>query len=158
MSPYAEGTVVPIEKSVTEVRKLLGANGATHYAYGSTPEGEIVQFAIDGHFYRFSVEPVTPASLRAAFMAEHENEWNARTRADRINWAQRAEAEGRRRWRARVLWLKSLLEFMEVVPLTQSMLSNLVLPDGRTFGGWAGPQIEAMYETGGMPPLLGDGR
>jgi hypothetical protein len=155
---YAEGTTVLVEKSIAEVRKMLAANGATHYAYGSNPKGEIVQFALDGRFYRFDVSAVDAVAMRDDFLAENANSWNAQTRADRINWDIRAQAEHRRRWRARVLWLKALLEFMDEVPLEQSLLSNLVLPDGRTFGHWAVPQVEAMYATGGMPPLLGDGR
>jgi hypothetical protein len=158
MSPYAEGTAVVAEKSIAEIRKMLAANGATHYAYGSTPDGEMVQFALDSHFYRFEVPVTTAAALREVFLAEHDADWNGRSRADRINWDMRAEGEHRRRWRARVLWLKALLEFMDEVPLEQSLLANLVLPDGRTFGGWAAPQIDAMYDGGRMPPMLGDGR
>jgi hypothetical protein len=37
------------------------------------------------------------------------------------------------------------------------MLAHLVLPDGRTFGSWAEPQVEGMYADGQMPPLLGSG-
>ena len=158
MSPYADGTTVTVEKSIAEVRRMLAANGATHYAYGSSPNGEVVQFAVDGRFYRFDVSAVDAKAMKADFLAENESAWNVKTRADRIAWDIRAQAEHRRRWRARVLWLKALLEFMDEVPLEQSLLANLVLPDGSTFGGWAADQIDAMYDGGKMPPLLTSGR
>jgi len=154
MSRYAEGTTVSVERSIDELRRLLTNNGATHYAYGKDPDGEIVQFAIAEHFYRFTVKPPAAVELRATYVGD---DWRAEIRACQINWGIRVEAELRRRWRARVLWLKSVLEFMEQVPLEESLLSNLVLPDGRTFGGWAAPQVESMYATGGMPPLLSAG-
>lgn len=139
---YAKGTTVPVNRSIDEIRSILLKAGATHYAYGEDPQQAAIQFALDGRHYRFTV--VRPV-LHAA------SGWSSE---------QRIDAEWRRRWRARVLWVKAQIEFAESEPAAfhQAMLAHLVLPDGRTLGGWAEPQIKGMYETGGMPPLLGDGR
>lgn len=155
---YAATTSVPADRSIAEVRGLLAKHGATHYMYGSGPDGDAVQFQLSERHYRFNVERPTAAALRAQFMAENARDYRVTTRANAINWQGRTEQEWRRRWRARLLWLKALLEFVDDVPLEQSMLANLVLPDGNTFGNWAGPQVEKMYEGGAMPPLLGTGK
>lgn len=150
---YAEGTTVAAEKTVAEIRALLEKHGSTHYAHGSAPERDVVQFKIDGRQYRFDIARPTIDAMKEAYTGQ---KWGGRYYA--INWTDRVAAEWRRRWRARLLWLKAQLEFAEDVPLEASMLSMLVLPSGTTFGEWAGPQVDAMYELGKMPPMLGDGR
>jgi hypothetical protein len=113
----------------------------------------MIQFGLGSRFYRFTIDWPVPKDLRDAFIEEG-GSWG---RANRIDWKGRADAEWRRRWRARLMWLKAQLEYAEDVPLAEAMLANLVLPDGRTFGAWATPQIGQMYEAGQMPPMLGPG-
>ncbi len=156
--PYAEGTTVSADKTLGEMRALLERHGATRWAHGSMPERDIIQFELNGRHYRFSIEHPLADALRADYIAQFDYPWQGDTRARRIDWKAREAAEWRRRWRARLMWLKAQLEFAEDVPLAESMLSNLVLPDGRTFGQWAEPQVSSMYLTGGMPQLLGEGR
>lgn len=162
MTKYAQGTTVKAEATQGEIRGMLAKAGATHYAFGDAPERALIQFRLDGRHYRFDVERPTVDALRAEYIedrrANGDGEYRATTLARAINWQIRTRQEWDRRWRARLLWLKAQLEFASEVPLEQSLLSNLVLPDGRTFGGWAVPQIDLMYEQGQMPPLLGDGR
>lgn len=145
---YATGTQVPVDKTLTEIRRLLLAAGATHYAVGEDPNGAMVQFALHGLHYRFSVRRPTWDDLIDRY-----------ERAYRVDQRRATEDEWRRRWRARLLWIKAQLEFAEVEPqeFSRAMLAHLVLPDGTTMGEWAVPQIEAMYEGGRMPPLLGPG-
>lgn len=153
---YAEGTTVPAERTIAEIRALLDKHGSTHFVQGSAPERDVVQFKIDGRQYRFDVERPTAEEMLQAFA-----DAGGRTYGSsfvRISWGDRAAAEWRRRWRARLLWLKAQLEFAEDVPIVSSMLSMLVLPDGQTLGDWAEPQVTEMYAGGRMPPMLGDGR
>lgn len=147
--PYALATSVSVSRSIDEVRALLLRAGATHYAYGESPESAFVQFAMDGLHYRFEVRRPTPQEAMT----------NANKDRGHIRRGDEIDAEWRRRWRARVLWLKATIEFAEAEPdvLSQALLANLVLPDGRTLGRWAVPQIESMYSGGQMPPLLGPG-
>lgn len=157
---YAEGTTVSAAKSLTEIRALLDKHGATHYAYGDAPVGEVVAFRLNGTQYRLDIARPTREALRAEFIADIEKGgravYSASQRANRIDWGDRVTKEHRRRWRARLLWLKAMLEFSDDVPLEQSLLSATVLPDGRTFSQWAEPQMEALY-AGGMPKMLGAG-
>lgn len=148
---YAQGTAVPAERTQNEIRTLLMRAGATHYAFGEEPERSMIQFALNGRHYRFEVRRPTDAEVRKQY---------ADLYARQVNWPKKVADEWLRRWRARLLWIKAQIEFAEVEPeaFAEAMLAHLVLPDGRTLGGWAGPQIEAMYESGGMPTLLGDGR
>lgn len=144
---YAEGTKVPVEQTQGEIRKLLVKHGATHFAFGSAPERDIVQFQLAGRHYRFTVERPTVKDIGGKFG----------TRPVYGDWGPRLDSEYRRRWRARLLWIKAMLEFAEDEPLSKAMLAYLLLPDGRTFSDWADPQVEAMYERGEMPALLGTG-
>ena len=143
---YAKGTAVPVNRSIDEIRSVLLKAGATHYAYGEDPDHASIQFGLDGRHYRFSVQRPQPGDLSGVT-----NQYGAAARID---------AEWRRRWRARVLWVKAQIEFAEAEPAAfhEAMLAHLVLPDGRTLGRWAEPQIESMYQGGQMPPLLTEGR
>lgn len=149
MGSYAKGTEVPVSQTEGEIRRVLQKAGATHYAYGETPERAMIQFALNGRHYRFEV---------ARPMAEHIAR-NYSINPPGNDWRPRIEAEWRRRWRARVLWVKAMLEFNDLEPgaFETAMLAHLVLPDGQTLGGWAKPQIAAVYEHGGMPKLLSTG-
>lgn len=142
---YAKGTDVPVNRSIDEIRSILLKAGATHYAYGEDPDQAAIQFALEGLHYRFTVRRPQRDEM---------------PQRNQITPAQRIDAEWRRRWRARVLWVKAQIEFAEAEPdaFREAMLAHLVLPDGRTLGRWAGPQIESMYASGEMPPLLTDGR
>jgi hypothetical protein len=64
--------------------------------------------------------------------------------------------EIRQRWRALLLVIKAKLEAVEsgITTFEQEFLAHLVMANGETVGDWAMPQVEAMYKTGNMPPLL----
>lgn len=145
MARYAEGTSVSVDRSIEQIRRLLLGAGATHYMYGEGPEHGGIQFALKALHYRFTVRRPKWTDLEGRYREP-----------GRVHRADAVENEWRRRWRARHLWVKAMLEFADVEPdsFADAMLANLVLPDGRTFGSWAVPQIEAAYSDGQMPPLL----
>lgn len=151
MARYAEGTSVAADRSQEEIRRLLMRAGATHLAFGEEPQRAMIQFALAGRHYRFEVRRPTLDQVKHQYRDLY---------APQVNWPKKTQDEWKRRWRARVLWIKAQIEFAEVEPdaFAEAMLAHLVLPDGRTLGGWAAPQIDSMYEHGGMPPLLSDGR
>lgn len=69
----------------------------------------------------------------------------------------RAEAEWRRRWRARLLWLKATLEFAAgegPEEVAAALMAHLVLPSGDTMQRWAARELPSAYRDGAMPPLL----
>lgn len=160
--PYAAGTTVRAEDSEREIRRLLERAGAESFAVGYNPERASLQFRLRGRFYRITIERPKADEIKAAYIEEamkqgRQYEWTIKARADRIDFSKRTGDEWNRRWRARLMWLKAQIEFSEDAPLEEAMLHYLVLPDGKTMGQWATPQID-VYEAGKMPPMLGDGR
>ena len=145
MARYAEGTEVPVSRSIDQIRTILLGAGATHYAYGEGPDSAGIQFALNGMHYRFNVQRPTWDQLVERYGAP-----------GRVDQVRAVDGEWRRRWRARHLWVKAQVEFAEVEPaaFAQAMLGFAVLPDGRTLGDWAEPQLSAAYANGTMPPLL----
>jgi hypothetical protein len=76
-----------------------------------------------------------------------------RTAADA---AKQWEQACRTRWRALALVIKAKLEAVAsgITTFESEFLAHIVLPDGRTVGGWIAPQLAVAYERGGMPPML----
>jgi hypothetical protein len=66
------------------------------------------------------------------------------------------DQEVRRRWRALGLVIKAKLESVEsgIETFESAFMANIVMPDGKTFGKYAGPAIESAYSTGKVPLLL----
>ena len=137
---YAEDTKVPASRSRYEIERLLTTCGATGFLAGwSQDQGKhVIQCFIEGRMLRFTValpdeESAHPLSV---------------------------EQEERRRWRALLILIKAKLDSIRSgdSTLDNEFLANLVLPDGKTFADWAGPQIENVYSKGKMPLLLPGGR
>jgi hypothetical protein len=138
---FAARTEVPVERSKSEIERLLMRHGATSFAGGWTPVGATVLFEMKGRRLRFELPLPTAAELKSV---------------------ERRDRETRRRWRCLVLVIKAKLEAVEtkIVSFEDEFLAHIVLPGtGETFGAWAAPQIAAAYDKGlDMPPLLGSGR
>lgn len=131
MSKYAEGTKVPADQSRAEVERILKRYGATHFGYASAPAEVVLAFESNGRRVRFKVP--MPDALKEA-------------------------RRHRQRWRAVVLAIKSKLETVEsgIEQFDEAFMAQIVLPDGRTMGEVALPQIAHTYQHGKMPPLLGN--
>lgn len=142
---YAEGTTIGIDQTLNQIRKSLLVAGATHYAFGEGPDYAGIQFRLEGLHYKFVVKRPTWEDLYDRYRDPR-----------RVDQTRAIEDEWRRRWRARLLWLKAMIEFAEVEPeaFAASMLGYAVLPDGKTMAEWSVPQLEAAYSAGTMPPLL----
>lgn len=127
---YADGTSVPAEKSRAEVERTLKRYGATHFAYGTPPGAVMLAFQSRGRRVRFRV-PMPDVDKQGQ--------------------------EYRRKWRAILLAIKSKLESVEsgIEQFDEAFMAQIILPDGRTMGEFAGPQIAKSYTSGTMPPLLG---
>ena len=62
----------------------------------------------------------------------------------------------RQRWRALKLVIQAKLEAVEcgISVFEDEFLSNIMLPDGQTVGDFMRPQINQVYISGKMPPML----
>jgi hypothetical protein len=135
---YAERTTVPVDRSKTEIERLLTRYGASSFASGWAEGKATLLFEAQNRRIRFDV----PMPRRE----EYKNE-------------SKFELETRRRWRCLALIIRAKLEAVEtgIVTFEEEFLAHIIIPGaGETFAAWAAPQIAAAYERGTkMPPLLG---
>ncbi len=151
MARYAEGTTVSAEVSQAEVRAVLARHGVNHFAMADNPQGAAVQFIYGGLPYRFEVTRPSVDELRAEYQARRRSGM-----AYELDYASQAEREWKRRWRARLLWLKATLEFAAGEgegETSRMLLPFLVLPDGQTLEHWTSKQLPDAFAKGVMPPL-----
>lgn len=126
--PYAYGTPVSIETSLAEIRKLVARLGAVRFMSGEEPGRHLIGFEAHGRQVRFEITIPDGADQK----------------------------EIMRRWRGLVLRIKSKVVAVEdeIVEFEEEFLNEIVLADGRTFGQFAIPQIQSLYESKKMPALL----
>jgi len=162
MARYAEGTTVSVAVSQSEIRTLLARHGCQHFATAEEPGRSAIQFILGGLPYRFTVERADPEELRKAYIDDQaakgrQHRYTIESRASYMDWPAKAEAEWRRRWRARLLWLKATLEFATgegADEIAAALMAHLVLPNGSTMQTWAAKQLPDAFANGTMPPLM----
>lgn len=133
---YAENTSVPIDRSKAEIGKILAKYGATSFVYGEQGPISVVAFEMQGRRIKFILPMPTMKDCN------NQKELDQRSRS---------------RWRCLVLAIKAKLECVEsgITTLEQEFLAHIVLPNGKTMGEVAIPQIAQSYMDKKMPPLLG---
>ena len=149
MSPYAQHTGVPIERSRGEVERILTRYGADRFAYGWDGASWVVGFRAHGKFLKF-VLPVP--DKKADEIAKSPKGRRRSVGLIEQSWNQ----ECRRRWRALALAIKAKLEAVEsgISSFEVEFLAFIVLPGGETVGNWLAPQLENIYKSGKMPKAL----
>jgi hypothetical protein len=147
---FAAGTEVSSERTRAELERLLKRYGATRYGCMNEPNRALVVFEANGRMVQFEL-PMPPRDA-AEFVKTPRQGKRRSPAAAEAAWEQAT----RQRWRALLLVVKAKLEAVEsgISTFELEFLAHLVLPDGRTFGTWALPQITAAYQTGRMPQLL----
>lgn len=142
---FAAGTKVPVERSKTEIERMLTRKGAIRFMSGWQGDSAAIMFELRGVHVRFTLAMPKAEDPRFQKIAKG-------SLGDAI------EAERRRLWRALTLVIKAKLEAVEsgIVSFESEFLAQIVVPGGATFGEWAHPQIAKAYKDGmAMPPLLG---
>jgi hypothetical protein len=143
---YAEGTDVPADRSRAEIQRILAAHGCEKMAFGTGPEGDMLQFELHERRYRFAI-------LRPT-----QKQWGLARGYRASYWESWRDAEWRRRWRAQVLLLRAKLEFGEgdAEAAARELLPYLLLADNRNLAEWAEGGGYEELARGGMPefPLL----
>lgn len=139
---YAEGTAVAVQSSRGEISGILATHGCQRMAWGTAPEGDTLQFELDGKLFRFAITKPTVEDCKRMYR-EDGRDWSRVYDA-----AAKVETEWRRRWRAHVLLIKAKLEFIEGgdTTLEREFLPYAVLKDGRTVGD--------LMAGGGLPLLM----
>jgi hypothetical protein len=156
MTEYAKGTSVTIERSKAEIEHTLERFGATGFLTGWDTEKNtaMISFRLRGRYMRFRLDLPDPSD--PAFLYKKINQTDFREKRTPIQaraaWEQACKAH----WRALALLIKAKLAAVEagVVTLDDEFLAAVLLPDQRTVGEWAQPQVDQAYSSGRMPPLL----
>jgi hypothetical protein len=153
MPSYAKETTVPVEKSRAEMERILMRYGATGFFSGYAEGIAMVGFKIDERM----VKIVLPLPDRDSEEFTHYYHAGSCKKALSAEAATKKwEKACRQRWRALCLIVKAKLEAVEcgISTIEKEFLADIVMPDGRSFGEWAQPQVDKMYKSGKMPPLL----
>lgn len=145
---YAQNTKVPVDKSRSEVERLLMKNGATQFVIGGGIGQALLAFEIktsdnDGEPVTRRLRFLVPMPTQTRNMSEH-----------------KVKAETKRRWRALLLVLKAKLEAVksQIVTFDQEFLAHIVVEGSTTVGDRMVPALTKAIEQGGnLPPLLGAG-
>lgn len=143
MSPYAQGTSVPVSRSRAELEDVLRRYGADGFAYMEDAGFVQIGFRIENRAVRIALPPPCEETLPE----------RARTRTAAQTEAALAQEE-RRRWRALVLVVKAKLEAVEsaISTLEREFLADLVLDGGQTVAEAMGPELARRLPEG--RPLL----
>lgn len=129
---FASETKVPAGQTRAEIEKLLARYKATHIGYMSGPERAVLAFRLNERMVRFTVPMPDESKMPQKF---------------------------RSRWRALLLCVKAKLESVTagIETFDEAFMPHVVMPDGKTLGEHALPQIESAYKQGKMPPMLSFG-
>lgn len=149
MSGYAAETQVPIDRSRTEIEKVLKRFGADQFVYGWDQERAFVQFRANERVVRFllSMPVANDPDIEFTPTGQLRSPSSVRTALDK---------KARASWRALTLIIKAKLVAIDsgITEFESEFLAHIVLPSGETVGGWILPQIEKAYELGSMPLAL----
>lgn len=154
MAKYAEGTTVALETSQMEIKRTVVKHGAAGVVIGDDARtGGGIEFEMRGRRLRFVVRYPDPRDKEFTMLSAFRERTPAQAKA-------RHEAEVRRLWRVLLLTIKSKLESVEngLVSFDEEMLPHIVVPGtGATIGEMLVPQLDEVYRTRSLPPLLGMG-
>jgi hypothetical protein len=150
---FAAGTEVSAEKSRAELETILNRYGAEGFAYATRPRSARVEFLARGRRIRFDVALPDPEDREFTHVLRRGAAFATKRTTDQAKAAY--DAEVRRLWRALVLAVKAKLEMVQsgLSMFDAEFMSQIVMPDGRTVGEVALPQIDAAY-AGRGPGLL----
>jgi hypothetical protein len=147
MTQYAANTDVSTDKTVSEIQRTLTRYGADAFCYGWESNRGLVTFRIKGKHIRIIV-PLPNKNDNAFYLTPKRSQMRTRDQAVRA-WEQAC----RQRWRAMALVIKAKLEAVDtgITTLETEFLAHILLPNGRTVGEMAIPEITKCYADGIMP-------
>lgn len=138
---YAEGTKVPVERSIAELKRTCEKYGATNFGFLQADSKTAIFFKYSDRLYRMDLH--FPNASGARTMEE----------------VKKIKAEERRLWRVLLLTVKAMFEGIENQVFDGHLLLQpfTVLPDNTVIGDRISPQLDQTYLTGNMPSLFLEG-
>jgi hypothetical protein len=147
---YAANTEVAVEKTRGEIERLLSRHKCAKFMSGVDNEAHraTVQFQAYSRLIKFEINLPNPTDPKYRSM---KNSYLQRSAA---GIAKVIEQEERTRWRALLLVIKAKLEAVEsgIATFEDEFLAHVLLPNQQTVAEYIGPTVEAIYQTGRMPP------
>lgn len=146
---FADGTMVPVEKSRAELEALLERHGAREFAVFRDAELTRIVFRMKERMVRQEVR----VPDRKAFEKDPRSTWKRRPEKQVLD---AVDAEHRRRWRVLLLIVKGKLELIASgeSSFEREFLADTLLPNGDTVAEAMLPRIAQAYASGEMPPLM----
>ena len=149
MSKYAENTSVAVDRSKTEIERILSRYGAASFGYMVKGDQAAIMFRAHGKQIRFLLPLPDPDDEQF-----QRTPTGLRRKSTAVNEIYQQEV--RRRWRALTLAIKAKLEAVQtgIAAFEQEFLAHIVLPNGQTVAEAVLPAIEESYRTGKVQALL----
>lgn len=146
---YAAATNVSVDRSKTDIERILRRYGADSFAFGWDKDKAMIGFTMRGRQIRFTL----PMPDAKSIMFTRTDSGRQRSPAA-IETAY--EQAVRSRWRALMLVIKAKLEAVNsgIVTFEDEWSMFTVLPDGVTVRDYVTPAIDEAYRTGHIPPLV----
>lgn len=150
MSRFAAQTEVSVEKSRSEIERLIIRYGATSTAFMNAPGRAMIMFEAEGR--RIVFELPLPDISEERFGRTPARRRVLGPEARMAAWEQAC----RQRWRALALVIKAKLEAVEsgITTFEDEFLAHIIMPDGMSVGNHVKPMVAAWYAGGKMRPLL----
>lgn len=154
MATYAKDTDVSVEKSRSEIERLIIRYGATSTAFMNGPGRAMIAFEAKSRRIVFELPLPNQNDERFTHAVV------GRSKTPTLRTPERAmavwEQACRQRWRALALVIKAKLEAVEagISQFEDEFMANIVMPDGQTVSQHVRPKIALAYESGNMVPLL----
>lgn len=149
---FAKDTDVPEDQTRTNIERVLSKYGATGYGIIHDGDNWRIVFKIEGRMVQmdFSTPQMSEDYRRDAIDRLKPEKYQ------KSGW----EQAKRSYWRAIYNVIKFKLEAVAIGYSTveREFLSDVLMHDGSKIGDWIHPQIEQMYKTGKMPPMLPEAR
>lgn len=146
---YAQQTQVPVDRSKSEIERMLQRYGASEFAHGWRQDKATIMFKMMDRYIRFVLPLPTLGDFTKTATGRQRR---AGTGAVTSAWEQAC----RQRWRALALSIKAKLESAEsgIEEFETAFMGQIVMPNGKTIEEEVRPLITRAYETGKMPELL----
>lgn len=137
---YAQGTSVPVERSIAELKRICEKYGASNFGFLQSDSAAAVFFKFDNRMYRMDLHFQSPSKTVGISSTE----------------IKKMKAEERRKWRVLILTIKAMFVSIESEVFDSCTLFQpfTLLPDNTVIGERMNPQIEQAYQTGRMPIIF----
>jgi len=150
---YATGTKVPVDKTRSDIEKLLQQHGATAFGYATRESAAMLIFELAGRKIRMHLPLPDPGEERF-----RKRRRGAAPPLD-LNASEQsaAHAQGvRERWRALFLIVRAKLQAVKdgIRTVEDEFLLDTVMANDQTVGEWLAPQVAQLYAEHKIPPLL----